>query len=66
MNIRVGACRWSSKILITFIPCFKAKVRPSNVSTRDQLQVKLFLKSWWPLTLECLAKNGVRNSNKVG
>ena len=31
MNIRVRGCRWSSKIVITFIPCFKAKVRPINI-----------------------------------
>ena len=36
MSIRVRGCRWSSKILITFIPCFKAKVRPINIPTRDQ------------------------------
>ena len=30
-------CHWSSKILITFIPCFKGKVRPINIPTRDQL-----------------------------
>ena len=36
INIRVGGCCWSSKILITFIPCFKAKVRPINIPIRDQ------------------------------
>ena len=37
MNIWAGGCHWSSKILTTFIPCFKAKVRPINIPTRDQL-----------------------------
>ena len=30
----VGGCHWSSKILITFIPCFKAKVRPINIPAK--------------------------------
>ena len=31
-----GGGRWSSIILINFIPCFKAKVRPSMYQLRDQ------------------------------
>ena len=42
MNIRVWGCRWSSKILITFIPCSKAKVRPINIPTRDQ-SLKIYI-----------------------
>ena len=35
MNIRVEE-GWGG-IMITFIPCFKAKVRPINIPTREQL-----------------------------